>query len=239
MTRWIAFAAFSSLVWAQEFEVASIKPSPPSSGPRTPMKADPAIVAYNSLSAKIFIQLAYKAPAWGISGGPKWMDSEPYDLRATLPPGASNEQVPRMLQALLIERFKLAVRRETRQMPIYELAIAKNGPKLKPGETGEQWSNGTFKGGIFKGRLELHQFTMGALAELLGSQTGRPVIDKTNLKETYDINLKWTPEDVPAGDGGGPSLYTAIEEQLGLKLTSAKGPVEVLVVTHIEKPSDN
>jgi uncharacterized protein (TIGR03435 family) len=224
-----------------QFEVASIKPSPSTNAQRAPMSTDPARIAYNSFSPKILLQIAYKMPEWGIAGGPNWLDSDRYDVAAKIPPGASSDQVPVMLQALLAERFHLSIRRETRQLPVYELTIAKNGPRLKPGETGEQWAGAVMKGGILKGRIELHQLTMPGLAEVLASKTGRPVIDMTRLKGAFDISLTWTPDDTPVSgsNAGDPSLYTAIREQLGLRLDAAKASVEVIVITHIERPSEN
>ena len=248
MVRPIAFACLpvivsllSSPAATQQFEVASIRPSPTSGESRTPIATDPGRVAYRSLSPKILIQLAYKSPEWKISGGPDWLDSDLYDVVATLPAGASVEQIPLMLQALLADRFHLALQRENRQITAYRLVVSKNGPKLRPGDQGDQWTEGTFKGGILPGRIELHQLTMGGLAEVLTSRAGRPVIDKTGLNGVFDISLKWTADDTASVDPNaqGPSLYTALEEQLGLKLESVKSAVEVLVVTHVEKPSEN
>jgi uncharacterized protein (TIGR03435 family) len=226
---------------AQSFEVASVKPTPKDASIRTPFRADPARVQYAGLSLKILIQIAYKLPEWGIAGGPKWTFTDRYDVVATLPPGSTPEQTPRMLQTLLTERFHLALRQETKQMHVYDLVVAKGGSKLKPGETGEQWKDGIMKGGIFKGKITMHQVNSGGLAELLGQQTGRPVMDKTHLAGIFDVNLSWTPEDTPPSDpaANGPSLFTAVEEQLGLKLTPATAPIGILVVTIAERPSEN
>jgi uncharacterized protein (TIGR03435 family) len=226
---------------AQSFEVASVKPTPKDIGMRTPVKADPARVQYAGLTLKVLIQIAYNAPEWGIAGGPKWMYSDPYDVAATLPPGSTAEQTPRMLQTLLAERFHLTLRHETKQMHVYDLGVAKGGPKLKPGQTGEQWHDGKMNGGIFRGKFVFHQIESSVLAGLLGKATGRPVVDKTHLTGIFDVNLSWTPEDTPPGDpaANGPSLFTAVEEQLGLKLTPANAPVEVLVIINAERPSDN
>jgi uncharacterized protein (TIGR03435 family) len=223
------------------FEVASIKPSPVTRGQITPMQTDPGRVVYNNITVKTLIQIAWRAPSWKISGGPAWLDSESYVVAATLPAGSSQDQALPMLQTLLAERFHLVIRPETRQLAISELTVAKGGPKLKPGETGEQWAGGAMKGGIFMGRLEFHQISMADMAELLAGRIGRPVIDRTQLPGIFDISLKWTPDDTPAGDpnANGPSLYAALEEQLGLRLVSEKAPVEVLVVAGVEKPSGN
>jgi uncharacterized protein (TIGR03435 family) len=234
--------AFCLLVQTQpQFEVASIKPSPRPITPRTPMKTDPARVVYNNMTARILIQIAYKMDDWMISGIPKGLDSELYDVAATLPAGASQEQVPAMLQSLLAERFQLAVRLETRQFPVYALTVAKNGPKLKPGETEEQWHEGAMKGGIFRGEMQLHQCSMPSLASALSRVADRPVIDRTSLTGNYDVVLKWTPDQTQPGDqkNDNPPIYTAVTEQLGLKLEPTKAPIEILIVTRMEKPSAN
>lgn len=237
-------AAATALVRAQSgphFEVAAIRPSPPSAGPRAPMRADPGRVTYNGLSPRILIQLAYKAPQWGIAGGPAWLDSDHYDVNATLPEGSSAERVPEMMQALLVDRFHLAIRREQRRMTGYELRVAKNGPKLKPGDPDEQWNEGTMKGGIFRGRLILHQANMPMLAEFLAGQVGRPVVNRTGLAGIFDVDFKWMPDDPAAesSSASGPSLFTALDEQLGLKLEPARVDVDVLFIDHTEKPSAN
>ncbi|HWD98464.1 MAG TPA: TIGR03435 family protein [Bryobacteraceae bacterium] len=224
-----------------EFEVASIKPSPPPDAPRTPMKIDRGRVVYNAFSPRMLIQIALRAPAWKITGGPSWLDSDRYDVAAILPSGATSDQIPAMVQRLLADRFHLRSRAETRQLDVYALRIAKNGPKLKPPDMGEQWSEGAMKGGIFAGSLELHQLNMDGLAEVLSSKTGRPVINRTQLNGLFDVRLKWAPDNASPGAAGsdGPSLYTALTEQLGLKLEPVKAPVEVMVITDIRKPSAN
>jgi len=223
------------------FDVASVKPSPESRGPVAPMQVDSGRVVYNNMSPKILIQIAYKAADWEIAGGPGWLESDRYDVAATLPSGSSGDQIPAMLQALLAERFHLVVRREARELPVLGLTVAKGGPKLKPGDTGEQWTGGAVKGGIFNGRLELHNIDMAGLAEALAGRTGHPVVDMTHLTGAFDVSLKWTPDNAPPGDAkaDGPSLYTALGEQLGLRLESTKAPVGVIVVDHMEKPGGN
>ena len=150
------------------------------------MAIDPAQVTYNGLSPRLLVQIAYEQPEWGVVGGPKWFDSDRYDIAAKLPPDSSTKQIPKMLQDLLAERFHLIIGRQTKIMPVYVLTIAKGGPKLKPGDLGEQWKGGVMKGGIFRGRIDLHQLTMGGLAEVLATQLGRPVIDRHSFPE-YSI----------------------------------------------------
>jgi len=146
-----------------------------------------------------------------------------------------------MMQALLADRFKLALHRDTKELPVYALTIARGGPKLSA-------SGGEFpRMRIGRGQIEAQKWTMAKFASDLARQLGRPVIDRTELAGTYDFKLEWTPDESQPGSaepGGertisvvGPSIFTALQEQLGLRLESTKGPVEILVVDHVEKPS--
>jgi bla regulator protein BlaR1 len=172
----------------------------------------------------------------------------------------------RMLQALLADRFKLSIHFEAKEGPAYALVIAKNGPKLQEAKPGESYANGIkgFDGlpiGPRKTRMASGELTVQALpmvtvARLLSMHLGRTVLDKTGLMGSYDFTLLWTPEegetavfngpkysqvraDSTRPDSSGPSIFAAIQEQLGLKLESQKGPVKFLVIDHVERPSDN
>jgi len=161
------------------------------------------------------------------------------------------------LQALLEDRFALKTHRETKEMPVYELVAVKNGPKLTPAapQTDEK-QRGMMR--MERGELTGTAVTIDRLVQAFSDQTGRTVIDKTGLKGEYDFKLQWTPDPRPmdsmapppgaqppgaaeasVSDTTGPTLVTAIQEQLGLKLESTKGPVEVIVIDHVEKPSAN
>ncbi len=171
-----------------------------------------------------------------------------------------------MLQALLGDRFKLTVRHETKELSVYALIAAKSGPKLheaKPGDTypdGMKGPDGVGRPGFMlreRGKITGQGLPMTALAELLTQQLDRSVVDKTGLTGIYDFKLQWTPDEsqgamfkgtepgpqtptsTSSPDSSGPSVFTAIQEQLGLRLESQKGPVEVLVIDHVEKPSEN
>jgi uncharacterized protein (TIGR03435 family) len=151
-----------------------------------------------------------------------------------------------MVQALLAERFKLVDHEETRELPIYALVTAKGGPKLQDaksnGLTIDSWNS----------KIEVRggNNTIELLAEELAKKVGRVVMDKTGIQGRYDITLTWTQDDVvssgfggtagsaPAADSG-PSIFAALQEQLGLKLESQKGPVQVLVIDSIDMPSAN
>jgi uncharacterized protein (TIGR03435 family) len=195
---------------------------------------------------------AYNIPESRILGGPTWLNSESFDIEAkvdsatadrlnALPSDQSRQQLEAMFQQLLKDRFKLAAHWETRKLPVYAMVVAKKGPPLQPtketnGSTGTSQSNGllTVKG------VTLTQLA-DALTQDLSSELGRVVIDKTGVQGRYDFVLSFTPEadkDL-ANNEAGPSIFTAIQEQLGLKLESTKSAVTVLVVDHAEMPSEN
>jgi uncharacterized protein (TIGR03435 family) len=152
-----------------------------------------------------------------------------------------------MLQSLLEERFKLRLHRESREEPVYELVVAGGGPRMKQAaDSLKQPQRGLRMG---RGQLTGTAAPISILINQISQQLGRSVIDKTGLTGQYDFELKWTPEfnqsqaspadPGPQPDLGGPSIFTAIQEQLGLKLESTKGPVEVIVIDSAEKPSEN
>jgi uncharacterized protein (TIGR03435 family) len=227
-----------------EFEVASVKVSPPRAGTAgfIAMDTDPAMVRYSNATLKLLIAIAYRLDSRLIQGGPAWLDEQPYDLAARLPAGTSKDLVPSMLQTLLAERFKLAVHRETKEQRAYFLVVGKNGTKLKAAQKTEEQDVQHVRGDhpaaqILRGSMIGHSLALGPFASSLAHVLGTQVVDRTGLPGTFDINLTWTPEDSPET---GPSLFTAIQEQLGLKLEPGKAPVEVLLVDRAERtPTGN
>lgn len=225
------------------FEVSSIKPSPPfSPGPGRSifvgMKRERGRVTISYVPIKFTIRTAYDVNTNDrIEGGPNWIDSDNYDIIGTFPADTPPNRVPMMLQSLLQERCKLVTHRETREQPVYALVPAKNGVRLQPHDP-DKPGNGN-RGG--KGHLELHGVTLAQLGNSFRAELGRFVINGTDLSGTFDVVMDWTPADIPASDpkAGGPSLTTAIREQLGLTLESRKAPIEYLVIDHIERPSEN
>jgi uncharacterized protein (TIGR03435 family) len=203
-----------------------------------------------NLSLKDLIQFAYDLPKSQILEGPSWLDSTMFDIDAksdpsidaelrSLPADQARRRKQLMVQALLTDRCKLTAHQETRELPVYALVIAKGGPKLKPSEI-----NGTT---ISTGRSRLHvagtDDTLALLARELAQVLGRVVLNNTGISGRYDLTLQWTPDDtlingVP-DPNQPPGIFTAIQEQLGLKLDSTKGPVPVLVLDHVETPSAN
>ncbi len=181
--------------------------------------------------------------------GPDWLSQNRFDIIAIAPAGTGDDQLMPMLKTLLADRFRMSAHRETRELTEYALTVTKNGPRLKPSE-GKDYTNISIipQRGIRNG-WTLKNATMGDFVDFLtsfGAQRDnaldRPIVDKTGLKGKFDFDFVWSPQTGPAAgdDAAGPSVFTAVQDQLGLKLDAQKGPVEVLVVDHAEKlPTDN
>jgi uncharacterized protein (TIGR03435 family) len=217
------------------FEVATVRPSPPNHGYTSisPFGSERFTAANASLS--YLIQLAYSIDARDqLSGAPDWLDSEFFDVNAKAADRAhlSYEQLQPFLQHLLQQRFHLVAHRETRNLPGYLLLVVPKGePKLHITKGGAPY------GYIFSGKLRLQNSDIDAFAGALVSPVGRPVVNKTGIQGNYDIKLDYA-EGVT--DSPLPSIFTAIQEQLGLKLESQKVPVQMLVIDHIDKtPTEN
>ncbi len=231
---------------AAKFEVAAIKPSDPASKGFRIQSAPGGKFIATGLTVKFLIQQAYGVREFQVIGAPGWTDNERFDITAQpdAEDAAQQNVNPFRMRNLLAERFQLKLTKETREMPVYHLVAAKSGPKLTESTVGPE---GQFMQ-MGRGRITGKGISTAMLAVQLSQQIGRTVINKTNLTKAYDLTLNWTP-DVPAGPDGpkdppgadpnGPTLFTALQEQLGLKLESAKGPVEVLVISSVERPSAN
>jgi bla regulator protein BlaR1 len=214
-----------------EFEVATIKPNDPSSHGGALAWTQ---TTRNELkimgSLKFLIKYAYGIEDVQISGGPKWLDSDLFDVDAKASSlFASPAEMKLMLRALLQQRFQLSAHTETNALPVYSLVVAKTGAKL---ERANAFSVAGYGNGptMVRGTLDTAQ-----LAHLLTPVLGRTVVDNTGLHGNYKMDITWAADDQPSG----PSLFTVIQEQLGLKLESTKGPVEVLVIDSAQMPSEN
>ena len=257
------------------FEVASIKSNKSGDG-RVMLGLQPGgrFTATN-VPLRLLIQNAYRVQGFQVVGAPDWIQSERFDIAAKAEGDPTQEQVQQMVRALLADRFKLQVHRETREMPIYALVTARSdgklGEKLKPSTTdcaalrargggaaplpapGAPMQCGMRMG---PGNILAGGMPMSQLAMSLSNMVGRIVVDRTGLTGSYDFELTYTPEQmaqgglagrggaapgggVPAIDPNGPSMYTAIQEQLGLKLDSQRGPVETLVIDRVERPTED
>jgi bla regulator protein blaR1 len=248
------------------FEVASIKPSNPNAEGSGIQFMPGGGLRMTNVTLKQMITFGYDVRPFQVQGGPGWINSDRYDLLAKpdSSPGAvdattnlhkmtdeqfmtTQQQMRARLQPLLAERFQLAVHRETKEQSVYALVIGKSGSKLK-----ETKGEGR-RMGITRGKIDAQGVPLQIFVQNLSSLLGRPVLDQTGLKGDYDFELSWTPDPGqspgPAGppgldastppDPNGPSLFTAIQEQLGLRLESAKGPVEMIVIDRAEKASEN
>jgi uncharacterized protein (TIGR03435 family) len=247
------------------FEVVSIKPNPvgPAAGPARVATEGGRFIASNAY-LKMILQFAYRPPSGrtlrysDIVGGPQWADMDRFDIEAKSSSGANPtpEQMRMMMQSMLMDRFRLKAHWEMREMPTYNLVVAKNGMKVKLSEDqspiGIDGQRGVART-IAKPSPAGITVTMSAdgmpidvLVGTLQSYAGRPVFDKTGLQGMFDVRLQFFMESTSnngapptVSDPMGPTFATAIEEQLGLKLESGRGPVEVLIIDSAERPSPN
>ncbi len=267
-----------------EFEVASVKPAPPfengrmrmgfRGGPGTP---DPTRLTIDNYPMLLLIMRAYDVSPFQVTGSVQ--ASERFTITAKVPEGATKEQFRQMLQNLLADRFKLKLHREIKELPIYELVVAKNGPKFKehdgeppkedlnapagmrrdkdgrPTPPPNSWTMEISQSGTARGRHNAVAEAIEDFVKGLSRSFGRLVVDATGLKGRYDFLLEWTPELTGAESAVAaarepvasapdpdirPTLMGAIQQQLGLKLESKKGPVEILVIESFNKvPTEN
>ncbi len=238
-----------------EFEVASIRPSDPANvTPHFVPSAD----RFTATAVPVInlVYFAYDIKYGYVSGGPSWFANDRYDVNATVNDSLAEAmkkmetkeryaQLRAMVRELLKDRFKLQVNVQTKELPIYALVVANGGPKLKPsapssaGDTPApaKWTSSALNGAM---KVTAANATPGDLVGDLMVQPsiGRQVLDETGLMGRYDFTLEWaiTPD---TSNPSGPDIFTALQEQLGLKLESKKGLVQILVVEHVERPSEN
>jgi uncharacterized protein (TIGR03435 family) len=198
---------------------------------------------------KFCVQMAWNVKDFQVSGATGWMDAEHYNIEAVAAEPFQKDDYRIMLRALLADRFGLVVHTETREKPGYILVTAKNGPKLSPPveEPGIMFS-GTSSGDR---TLKATGVTMEALAGALSLPLNAIVVDRTGIEGKYDLSLQWTPDSstmprvsksgdsLPLDATAGPSIFTALQEKLGLRLESQKVPVPVIVIEHANRPSAN
>jgi uncharacterized protein (TIGR03435 family) len=258
----------SSVTYAQEpsqpsFEVATVRPSGSTRPQLSSVKSLPNRFEISAMTLKDVMAIAYNLgdADQQIVGGAGWIRSERFDIVAKedeavsarmrkLAPEQQGNVTRLMMQRLLADRFGLKVHSETRALSTYSLALASGGPKLKKAVSDPHLPENIPASRINvmgQGWLEGHGCDMTLLTKMLGSRPevdGRTVVDKTGLPGKYDFTLKWTPDSATdAGSATGPeslpSFFTALQEQLGLRLVSAKEQVEVIVVDDVDKPSEN
>jgi uncharacterized protein (TIGR03435 family) len=244
------------------FDVISVKPDK-SGVPNVSIRMTPDGFIATNITAHMLLMEGFGLNADQLSGEPAWASSAAFDVEAKVS-GAdvdamkkiSFDQRRSMFQQVLTDRFQLKVHHDSQQLPVYTLMLAKGGSKLKQTVTDAKGPGGLSGGPgrimIGRGSIKGEGMTVEFLISILSRQLHRTVVDKTGLTGNYDFELKWTPDEGIGGDAGahggpagddpsasGPTLFTALQEQLGLKLESGKGPVDVVVIDHIEKPAEN
>jgi uncharacterized protein (TIGR03435 family) len=247
-----------------EFEVATVKPNKSDIAPAA-LTTDDGIDMRN-IPLGILLGVAFGMSSDRITGGPDWLNDR-YDVSAKMDPDVADalkklnpldRRAARlhMFQALLTDRFKMVYHRDTKELPVFFLVVAKGGPKLqegKPADASPDVAGSTGTGTLQFGQNGLMTFKAMPLSSLLlvlSQQVGRTVLDKTGLNGRYDFTWNFNQSAAPGGGRGGPagaapsdsepaSIFTVLQEELGLKLDSGKGPVEIIVIDHIEQPSGN
>jgi len=269
-----AVAVFGQPAGVPRFEVASIKPA----GNQGPMMMRPQPGGLNgTASLKLLMQSAYAVQPFQIAGGPEWIESERYAIEAKADGNPSRDRIFLMLQSLLEVRFRLKIHRETRELPVFDLVVAKGGPKLPPPREGVCQDSADPLPEVTGGRMAPPargpapvarcgalgvmlqmggariaggKVPMSELARTLSVLLGRTVVDRTAVTGLFDLRLDFLPDDstprLPppppnsvSTDTMSPAIFSALPEQLGLKLESAKRPVEVIVIDHVQRPSAN
>jgi uncharacterized protein (TIGR03435 family) len=222
-----------------EFDVASIRPDLTESNSSSINRSGGRITLEN-VSLRDCIASAYDIPTgrdYELSG-PGWLDVEKFDIAATFPPETSRDRVREMLQSMLAERFALRTHTENKKIESYALVIGRKVPKLPDLSASTE---GAFIWG--ENQLTARAISMAGLADRLSGthfKLGRPVVDMTGIKGAYDFILKWAPDDAPADASVNASIFTALREQLGLKLEPRKIAFRILVIDHVERvPSEN
>jgi uncharacterized protein (TIGR03435 family) len=223
------------------YKTVSVKPSKSGIDAHRGAKITPDEVTVTNSTAQELIRNAYDVKEDQIVGAPGWLNSPRYDIDAKVDASAEEkdtseseavlEPYERMLQALLSNRFKLSAHRETRLIPVYELVIAGDAPKLRESVPSQE-DSALRVIQVDSGRITGREVPLATLAKILSEQLGRPVVDSTHLSSHYDVTLQWP----TAPESSEPTIFTAIQEQLGLKLVRQLMPKEFLVIDHVEMP---
>jgi uncharacterized protein (TIGR03435 family) len=230
------------------FEVASVKPNKSGSG-SVGMKNPPDGFIATNVSLSTLVMSAYQLADFRILQGPPWMDSDSFDVTAKAAGQITSAQRQQMIRSLLADRFKFAAHAEMRELPVYSLVLAQADGRLGPGLRRTNIDCATVgasqpSGGAPRvapcsaiggpGRLHATAVRINQLIGNISSDLQRLVIDKTGLVGSFDIDLDWARNEA---DTTKPSIFTAVQEQLGLKLESSRAPTEVLVIDHVERPT--
>jgi uncharacterized protein (TIGR03435 family) len=264
----LILALLAAQTGSPEFEAASVKPSPPGA-PYGGMRGGPGTSSPGQINYVATTVHAVMARAYGVQRfqvvGPPWLDEGRFDFTAKVPPNTTPQQLQFMLQKLLADRFKLAFHRENRTAVVYDMTIAKGGPKMTAmpatgAPAAQRESTPPPVSGLFLNsdgdKIELvgQRATMRQLVIWVTDRTDRPIVDKTGLTDTYNFVMPWLPawiqqtersadQELGVGSDGltvGDTIYTALEKYLGLRLVARREPVEMLIIDHLERvPAEN
>jgi uncharacterized protein (TIGR03435 family) len=231
----LLLAAAQSTTPAREFAAVSVKPNA-QKGPAyfSRWRLDPSLLSMTGYALTACVKLAYGLKSYQVqSKGPGWIATDRFDIEARTAAPATEAEMMRMLQPALIERFHLVLHRETVQMPVLLLRVAPRGVKFQPASTSQGPNLDVRKDYINGMHLD-----MDGLAEVLGQfVTERPVLNRTGLNGEYQFRVEFAPKE--GDDSDHSSIFSALSEQLGLRLESGKAPVEVLIIDRAERPSEN
>jgi uncharacterized protein (TIGR03435 family) len=239
-----------SLDQRPRFDVVSVKSGKPGTTPSRTITPG----RYSCIGCPLQgpIQFAFRLPQYLLSNAPMWLNSEPFDIAATMPANTSDATLRLMIQDLLQTRFHLTAHREKKEIPVYALVQARNGPKFQTEKREKREGDGRMGGGG-AGRLAGIKVSAADFAELLSYHLGRPVLDQTGIDGLFDFKLIWTPDETQRSgvelsttelhaptDPNGPSIFGALQEQLGLRLIPQRGSVDIFVIDGIDRvPREN
>lgn len=241
---WMHRAAIAQASNSPEFDVSTVKLSNPASGATSGIRTGYGRLDAENVTLKRCIIGAYEVGPQRVVGGPDWIDAATFDIAAKSDQGINDDHVLNMmLQRLLADRFRVVLHHETRTLSAYVLEVDKKGPKLQPAKGGDSSTNSSTGSGR-RVTIEASNTDMDLFATVLARQMSLPVVNQTALKGKFDFKLRWLPEDAPTPLLNGspdpnapPGIFTALQEQLGLRLRSTKAPVDVLAVDHAERPT--
>ena len=238
--RYLLLSVLLAVQAAPAFDVSSVKPN--TIGPEAPVRFEPlpgGRLTTTNTTLRMVAAWAHGVQFFQVVGGPDWVDTARFDISARVDGNPTTNEMRVMLRQLLKDRFSLALSTGSREMPVYALTVARPGSaQLKPSTidcSGTPTAgSGPCEFSYQLGKVHARGMRIATLAETLGGVTGRVVVDRTGLTTPLDFDLTWTAQRV---DPAAPSIFTAVEEQLGLKLEATKAPVNVLVIDRAERPS--
>jgi uncharacterized protein (TIGR03435 family) len=234
------------------FEVASVRPNN-SLESRSEFHVTPDGVTITNYRLRFLIPYAYKIAVYQMTGAPQWLDSNKYDILARAPKDSSEDQIRLMVQQLLIDRFGLKSHRERKEVSGYAVVLSKDGPKFTIEKKPDQPGKDDGRVGAGRGMARGHMISSALFAQALSLYLERPVLDQTGIDGLFNFELRWTPDEtepqlggpaLPAGthstDLAGPSLITALQEQLGVKLVKQRSEIDMFVIDHLQEvPTEN